>query len=420
MSILASPDFPRRPLLQIASRLVPFVTQLAPFARQLAPFAQQPAQLRSAQVGNPGRLSGHSSRSLRVGKTLYALIFGALLVGEVRWVGPVAVGQDTSALVQSGAASGAYKAVQQPDRVDFLRDGKLITSYQFRSGSKPVMWPIHAGDGHRMTRSYPLDATIPGEAHDHPHHRGLWMTFGDVNGLDWWAEGDGKGLVAHTKVLEVNDGGKSASITAEHDWMTPAKEGQTSVAVLKETCRYVIHGNAEETVIDCEYLWRGVDATKPVVFGDTKEGMFAVRVPESMRGDKPGGEILNSVGDKGGDTWGKSARWVDYSGPVAHNNSDIHGIAILVHPKSFRANGLWHVRTYGLFAHNPFGIKDFLGNRTKTASGTAEPPHAGGYELKPGETLHFYYRVIFHPDRWTIEQGDGRMKEFEKESLELK
>lgn len=413
MTILALPDFELRPPLQIARLWARLVGQQAQLQGQLSQLGRRWGVLEWKEIGS-------YSRSRRVGNAFFACVFCALLVGEVQWIGHAAFGQDKPALGQSSAASGGYKAVQQPDRVDFLRDGKLISSYQFRSGSKPVLWPIHAGDGHRMTRSYPLDATIPGEAHDHPHHRGLWMTFGDVNGLDWWAEGEGKGLVAHTKVLEVSEAGKLASLIAEHDWMTPAKDGQASVAVLRETCRYAIHGNAEETVIDCEYLLRGVDATKPVVFGDTKEGMFAVRVPESMRGDKPGGQILNSVGDQGGDTWGKSARWVDYSGPVAHNNSDVHGIAILIHPTSFRANGLWHVRTYGLFAHNPFGIKDFLGNRTKTASGSAEPPHAGGYELKPGETLHFFYRVIFHPDRWSIEQGDARMKEFETETLGLK
>ena len=260
MSILALPDFLLSPRFLLERRWSPLRGIWASMEGTGAGASGWPQKYRCTHRWSP----------------FFAVLFCAVMVGQF------AVGQDKSSPGQSGATSGIYKAVQQPDRVDFLREGKLITSYHFRSGSKPVLWPIHAGDGHRMTRSYPLDATIPGEAHDHPHHRGLWMTFGDVNGLDWWAEGEGKGLVVHTKVLEVSESGKSASMIAEHDWMTPAKDGQTSVGVLRETCRYVIHGNAQETVIDCEYLLRGVDTTKPVVFGDTKEGMFAVRVPESM------------------------------------------------------------------------------------------------------------------------------------------
>jgi len=99
-------------------------------------------------------------------------------------------------LALQGVADAQFKTVQQSDRIDVMRDGKLVTSYLFRSGTKPVLWPIHGPDGHKMTRSYPMDATIPNEAHDHPHHRGLWMTFGEVDGGDWWAEGKDKGIVA--------------------------------------------------------------------------------------------------------------------------------------------------------------------------------------------------------------------------------
>jgi hypothetical protein len=318
-----------------------------------------------------------------------------------------------SMCLNGGTALGQFSASQQSDRVDILHDGVLVSSYLFRSGNKPVLWPLVGPDGQRMTRSYPVDATREGEDRDHPHHRGLWMTFGDVNGMDWWAEGNGRGVVAHQKIVELKESGASVELTAEHLWLTPDQgEGRAASPVLKELCRYEFRGNADVTVIDCEYVWRGVDAEKPVVFGDTKEGMFAIRVPETMRGDKPGGTIRNSVGDMGGDTWGKSSHWVDYSGPTEAGQSKTYGIAILVHPSSFRAQGLWHVRTYGLFAHNAFGIQDFLSGRTKTASGQREPPHEGGYTLPPGETLHFFYRVILHREGWSQEEGDRRMQEF--------
>lgn len=318
-------------------------------------------------------------------------------------------------------ASAQITTVKQTDRIEFLHQGKLITSYLFRSGTKPVLWPIHGPDDVKMTRNYPLDATIGGEDHDHPHHRGLWLTYGEVNGHDWWAEGKGKGIVAHHQIVDLKSSGDSATLIAEHHWVPPAEtEGAHPPAVVLERCRYTIRKNREdETIIDVESILRAAAPDQSLHFGDTKEGMFAVRVPEPMRGDKNGGQILNSVGDRQGDTWGKSAKWVDYSGPVHANNADPYGIAILVHPKSFHADGLWHVRTYGLFAHNPFGVRDFLGNRTKTPS-AVEPPHPGGFQLPAGESIHFFYRVIFHRGRWDLDGGNARFDEFAKATPELK
>ena len=44
------------------------------------------------------------------------------------------------------------------------------------------------------------------------------------------------------------------------------------------------------------------------------------------------------------------------------------------------------MRGYGLFAANPFGITS-LGDKSADGSVT----------LKPGEKLHFKYRVVVHP-----------------------
>ena len=339
--------------------------------------------------------------------------------------------------ISNTAVLGQFSAQRQDDRIDVLRDGKLVTSYRYRSGSKPVLWPIHGPDDKRMTRSYPLDATVPHEAHDHPHHRGLWMTFGEVDGADWWAEGKGKGLVAHSKVVSLTPSGDSIRWVVEHEWFKTKDSGEVvGSPVLLETCRYSVSGSEGQTVIDCEYVWKGADGSKPIHFGDTKEGMFAIRVPEPMRGDKPGGQILNSAGDKQGDTWGKSAKWVDYSGPVVggpgaggdassgadgkdSDHAGIYGIAILTHPSSFRADGLWHVRTYGLFAHNPFGVKDFVGQRTKTESIKQDPKHTGGYTLPAGQSLHFLYRVVLHRDRWDMATGEQQWKAFSQTAPEL-
>jgi Na+/H+-dicarboxylate symporter len=63
----------------------------------------------------------------------------------------------------------------------------------------------------------------------------------------------------------------------------------------------------------------------------------------------------------------------------------VEGIAILNHPSSYGFPSHWHVRTYGLFAANPFGLKDFTNGQSK-----------GEYTLPAGETMRLRYRVLLH------------------------
>jgi methane monooxygenase PmoA-like len=121
-----------------------------------------------------------------------------------------------------------------------------------------------------------------------------------------------------------------------------------------------------------------------VHFGETKEGSFGIRVPTSMDvTSKLGGQIVNSEGQTDEAAWGQKATWVDYHGPV---DGEPLGIAVLNHPSSFRYPTRWHVRTYGLFAANPWGVKDFTGGKET----------GGEYTLPKGESLTLRYRVIFH------------------------
>jgi hypothetical protein len=110
--------------------------------------------------------------------------------------------------------------------------------------------------------------------------------------------------------------------------------------------------------------------------------MFGIRVASSMDVTKKlGGRISNAEGLTDEKAWGRASPWVDYAGPVFGKTV---GIAILNHPSSFRYPTTWHVRTYGLFAANPFGWHDF---------GAHVP---GDYTLPTGETIAFNYRVILH------------------------
>jgi hypothetical protein len=75
---------------------------------------------------------------------------------------------------------------------------------------------------------------------------------------------------------------------------------------------------------------------------------------------------------------------MDYSGTVEGQQV---GIAIFDNPGNPRYPTYWHARGYGLFANNIFGVSQFTKNKEADGSMT----------LKPGEQLHFRYRVVIHP-----------------------
>ena len=103
--------------------------------------------------------------------------------------------------------------------------------------------------------------------------------------------------------------------------------------------------------IDVEIVF---SATQPLTFGTTKEGSVGVRLWPTLTVSR-GGTIVNSEGQRNGDAWGKTAEWVDNYGNI---DGETLGIAVLNHPTSLRHPTTWHVRTYGLFAANPFMKED--------------------------------------------------------------
>ena len=80
------------------------------------------------------------------------------------------------------------------------------------------------------------------------------------------------------------------------------------------------------------------------------------------------------------------------------------------HPSSFHAPCRWHVRTYGLFAANPFGESHFTGGE-KT----------DGVTLPAGESINMSIRVVIHNgglDQSAVEADDAAYAATTRPSLE--
>ena len=272
------------------------------------------------------------------------------------------------------------KITQGTDRITIDVDGKPFTAlYNAGQAPKPYLHPLRSASGKIVTRHYPMEL-MEGEERDHPHHRGLWFTHGAVNGYDFWAnepsqKGDKKGRVDLKKPVDLKSG-KTGTIKATYEWIDGAGK-----RLLTEDRSMVFYSDPAERVMDFDIKLTAIDKS---VFGDTKEGTFAIRLATSMD-EKHGGHMTSSDGkhtEK--EIWGSRSAWVDYVGMV---QGEKIGITIMDHPSSTRYPTYWHARAYGLFAANAFGLHDFLRDKTKDGSLT----------LEPGQSAHFRYRVVIHP-----------------------
>lgn len=293
-------------------------------------------------------------------------------------------------------AAAQVKITAGAEKVTVEIGGKPFTDFYVAGAGvmKPYLHPLRAASGTYVTRMWPMEKVAEEEnsQRDHQHQRGMWFAHDSVNGLDFWNNEASyttpkRGKMILKGPVQVTSGKKMGTIRAVFDWQDLA-----GVTQLTESRTMTFHDDPKLRIVDMDVT---LTAVKPVVFGDTKDGVFGIRLrpvlqEEAQKGDKfpVTGHITNAEGlatEKL--VWGKPSAWCDYSGEIAGEKL---GIAILDHPSNPRHPVRFHVRGYGLFAANPFGLSVFTGDKSQD----------GSLKLEPGKTLRFRYRVVIHA-------GDG-------------
>jgi hypothetical protein len=286
----------------------------------------------------------------------------------------------------SDQVSAAEVTITKADGKAIVKvDGDLFTEYVFEGHSKPILYPIIGPTGVEMTRNYPMKEDVDNEARDHPHHKSLWFTHDDVNGVQFWMEYPSSrfskqpGKIVQTAIKVGGD-----TIRTENSWTAPNGD------VVCRDARTLRFGTTDAgRFIDFEIVISASEGD--VTFGDTKEGTMGIRTHPLLRltaDEKRGnhtakGNAVNSEGVEGKEIWGKRAKWVDYWAPI---EGETIGIAIFDHPENPRHPTWWHARTYGLVAANPFGVHDF----------EKKPDGTGDMKIEAGDSKTFRYRFLFH------------------------
>lgn len=279
--------------------------------------------------------------------------------------------------------------VHESDRsqIQVFIDGEHFTSYHYGNEfKKPILYPLISAGGATITRGFPIDPR-EGEKEDHPHQVGLWLNYGDVNGVDFWnnsnaVAADRKseyGTIHHKSINQIESGNESGELDVTKEWTN--SDGKV---LLIENTRYIFRGDENKRSIDRITQLRSTG--DDISMTDNKEGMIGIRMARELEHpdehDDATGMYRSSEGYEGHDAWGTRAKWMSLSGEI-----DGHSVSVVIldHPDNVGYPTYWHARGYGLFAANPLGMKEM-----------SEGKEELNYVLGAEETLTFKHRVILY------------------------
>jgi len=288
-------------------------------------------------------------------------------------------------------APAQVKITPGPQKVAIEINGQPSTDFYIAGPevAKPYLWPLRAASGTYVTRMWPMEK-VEEEAGilkpDHPHQRGLWFAHASVNGLDFWNiapldqrpyNQPDRGKIVLKTLGEVKSGKEKGTVAAIFSWTNVKGD-----VLLTEQRVTTFYADPSLRIIDFDFT---LTAVQKVTFGDEKDGAFGLRLRPILQEDKGTGHITNADGAMAEKAaWGKPSNWCDYSGDI---HGEKVGIAVLDHPANPGHPVRWHVRAYGLFAANPFGLAALTGDKSQTKETVVEP----------GKSLRYRYRLIVHP-----------------------
>lgn len=207
---------------------------------------------------------------------------------------------------------------------------------------RPFFYPLCGPSGASLTR-----IGHPG-APNHDHHRSVWFAHNDVGGVDFWSDNT-SARVRQKQWYAYRDGDKEAVMASACGWY----DGSDKELMEQDVVAALIPLEGGEHALEIQITMRPPAKLESVELGKTNFGFLAVRVAKTISVHFGGGALTSSEGRQGEEAiFGRPARWVDYSGPVAAGQGPdrkvvVEGITYFDHPQNPRYPASWHVRQDG-------------------------------------------------------------------------
>ncbi len=318
------------------------------------------------------------------------------------WDNPIDFRLETEDMIAEFAFGGTggdeyFGFIEQEEKIKVLINGDNVVSYRYGEElTKPILWPVRTPSGIVVTRGFPFEK-VEGESTDHPHHTGVFFTYDKVNADGFWNNTTSPPQIRQIGPVKMETEAGQGMLSVLLHWV-----GKSGKVLLEEKRDMLFRAGTDEYSIDFTIKLTAQD--EKIVFEDTKEGMFGIRVADWLKEDGGTGEYLSSNGDrKEAGVWGKRAEWVRLEGK---KDDKVIGIAIFNYPDSVNFPTYWHARGYGLFSANPLGQLDFQKGRN------VEDPQPLNFTLAPGESAVFKFRMLIYEGPRSAEQLEERYAEY--------
>ncbi len=315
----------------------------------------------------------------------------------------------TAALVASSCATTSKVArpqsiaLRSSERaVQVLADDEIFARVTLSKSEPASIEALFSHGGRHVLRGFPLNPRS-GESVDHPEHLSMWTAHRSVSGYNLWNDATGPRLQDHSLRMRANG---SAVIGMDLHWCAPDAE-----VLCVERRTYTFQGSDQVRTIDVHH-----QLTAPgeaAIFGDVREGFFALRLQDRFRPDKGNVRVVTSLKIEGQDPYGMPARWIAYTAEIPDAVGKLEDVTVCVfdRPGNPGYPARWFARPYGIVAANPFAETAFDAPESIT---TLTGPE--GYRIEAYQSESFLYRVAIAPGALTSLEIEALWKDFVSET----
>ena len=284
------------------------------------------------------------------------------------------------------AAPAADLAIRrEADRIVVTSGDEPVAAFVFADPAvgRPAIRDLAAPGGTVVTRPCPPRKGV--DADDHATmHPGVWLGFSSLSGADPWRHKSAVRFVGFEGEPAVIDG--AVRFTAKIDYLAAAADTPDAPVACREQSSVSIRDRVIDGFPVRLLLWEAELApggNKPLVFGDTEEMGFGLRVATPLSPARGGRYLASHGGLNERGIFGRAAEWVDASGTIDGRRVGASVIDLAGNPRE----PFFHARDYGLVLANAFGRK---------AYGVKDSPPA--ITLEPGKLLRLRYAILLHGD----------------------